>query len=147
MVISTFKEGWEERLARLRRCIAERPDGPVWLWTIRIRILEFVSARHQKEVEPPAAGLRDLSVPGAVGTLDEADRSVEDTLGPAMPWHAAPLAISAFPPRMRHMINPVLERLQNVNDANRTRLDRGAPLQDVWLWWREEWCCRSSRCG
>lgn len=155
MVISTFHEDWQERLARLKRCVADQPDGPVWLWTIRIRTLEFIASRHgesERHGKPPAVSTapraEEVWKRGGAIAADAMDSPSDDTLGPALLWHLFPIVGSPTtecPPRSRDAMNPVLASLQQINDANRMRLDRSAPLQDVWLWWREEWCCRRSR--
>ena len=139
MVISGFSEGLEQRIAHLRRCLVEQPDGPVWLWTIRLRILEFIAARYPRDqsIETSARRVEFRQLAD-----NQAQELSDDTLGPALPWHAAPLPVSEHPPKTRGLLNPALERLQRVNDANRIRLDRQALPQDVWLWWREAWCCR-----
>jgi hypothetical protein len=147
MVISTFNENWDQRQARLRRQITEQPDGPVWLWSIRVRILEFIAARHDPGVRRDETNSRSITLPDSrssiAGTNAEHD-DADDMVGPALPWHlnsAGVFSTAAVPPRQSSAMNPALANLQHINDFNRMRIDRGAQLQDVWLWWRDEWCC------
>jgi hypothetical protein len=149
MVISTFNENWNQRLARLQRQIAEQPDGPVWLWSIRVRILQFIAARHGPDVrleESPSDSNTSLGLRAWTREIDGAQDEAEDMVGPALPWHlnsAAVFSTAAIPPRCSSAMNPALANLQHINDSNRMRIDRGAQMQDVWLWWRDQWCCPS----
>ena len=68
MVISTFGQYWAQRLAQLKRAVAERPEGPTWFWAMRIGILEFLISRYDN---PSAA--RTLTRSGQLSPVDSAN--------------------------------------------------------------------------
>ncbi len=133
MVIAEGTRDWSIRLAGLRALIHTEPQGPVWFWKIRIRILDYLVSRYGDQPAPqaePAAG--DAETDAASGG---------DTLpgpGPlSLLWNAG----ITHPPRPLSAIRPVLEDLRTLNDQ---RYEVMSPSPEVaWMWWRSTWCLRS----
>ena len=62
MVVPTVIQEWQTRLANLRQLVAAEARGPAWLWSIRIRILEYLVARYgEPAVSPPPAAPPEAS--------------------------------------------------------------------------------------
>ncbi len=132
MVIAEGTRDWSIRLAGLRSLIRAQPQGPVWLWMIRIRILNYLVSRYGDQPVPqaePAAG--DAETDAASGG---------DTLpgpGPlSLLWNAG----ITHPPRPLSSLRPTLEDLQTINDERREVMS--PPPEVTWTWWRSTWCLR-----
>ena len=130
MVISTRLEEWCSRLFELHRLTQQEPEGPTWLWRIRIKILTYLVARYADEsvAKTPrakAAARRIASTP--TDMVRDLDR---------------PLPNPRKPPRSPQVIRPVLDELQVLNDERRN--DEGFYPEPavLWEWWRETWCTR-----
>ncbi len=132
MVIAERTRDWFFRLADLRSLIRTQPQGPVWLWMIRIRILNYLVSRYGDQPAPQAEP--------AAGDAEPYAASGGDTLpGPgslSLLWNAG----IAHPPRPLSAIRPVLEDLRTLNDQ---RYEVMSPSPEVaWMWWRSTWCLR-----
>ena len=107
-----------------------QPQGPVWLWKIRIRILNYLVSRYGDQRAPQAEPAGDDAGTDTAGG--------GDTLagpGPlSLLWNAG----VTHPPRPLSAIRPVLEDLQTLNDQ---RYEAMSPTPEVaWTWWRSQWC-------
>ena len=130
MVISTRLGEWYTRLSELHRLTQQEPEGPTWLWRIRIKILTYLVARYADEplAKTPrvkAAARRIASTPA--DSVRDLDR---------------PLPETPKPPRSRQVIRPVLDDLQVLNDERRNDEDFYPDPAVLWEWWRETWCTR-----
>ena len=130
MVISTRLGEWRSRLLELHRLTQQEPEGPTWLWRIRIKILTYLVARYADEsaAKTPrakAAARRIASTP--TDSVRDLDR---------------PLPETENPPRSRQVVRPVLDELQVLN--NERRNDEGFYPEPavLWEWWRKTWCIR-----
>lgn len=132
MVIAEGTRDWSIRLAGLRSLIHTEPQGPVWLWMIRIRILNYLVSRYGDQPAPqaePAGDDEDTDTAGGGDTLP--DPGLVAILPDAGITH---------PPRPLSSIRPVLEDLRTLNDQ-RYEVIRPPP-EVAWMWWRSTWCLR-----
>lgn len=113
MVIHGIFEEWNARLLALRALIETEPAGPVWLWRIQIRILEYLVARY--------AGRGLLVAPRTAPA-----RSTRPLAWPAVP----------HPPRDIGSLAPLLLDLVQINDERRAGEPAPPDLEEAWNWWR-----------
>ena len=136
MVINPVRHGWSLRLENLGRLIEQDPDGPVWLWRMRVRILRYLISRY---TEPP--GVRptgsSLDVPSV---FDEAIEAL-----PAMPpTTVLPMVAVPYPPRAAAAMMGLLHDVRTINEARRGDGLAERDPELIWAWWRETWCVRQS---
>ena len=156
MVLQTINETLSLRLARLRRHVSAHPDGPTWLWEMRIRILEYLVSRYERE--PSAArSRRDVNdarerdrIADALGfaMLDTVEEDLsERTLAMSARLSSVAMGIvdAERPLRARVDFSPKLESLSERNEESRFASGINPPVDAVWEWWRDTCCVRTSR--
>ncbi len=133
MVIAEGSRDWSIRLAGLRALIHTEPQGPVWLWKIRIRILGYLVSRYGDQPAPPADPVSGEAETDAAGGGDTLPGP-----GPlSLLWNAG----ITHPPRPLSEIRLVVEDLRTLNDERREV--ESPPPEVTWMWWRSTWCLRS----
>ncbi len=130
MVINTRLQEWCSRLIELHRLTEQEPQGPTWLWRIRIKILKYLVTRYADEsiAKTPAA--------------DEQTRRTESVFSASTTLLDRPLPEEQHPPQSCQVVRPVLDELQVLN--NQRRNDEGFYPEPAvfWEWWRETQCTR-----
>ena len=130
MVINTRLQEWCSRLFELHRLTQQEPEGPAWLWRIRIKILTYLVTRYTDE-----------SIAKTL-VADEQTRRTESVSSASTTLLDGPLPEAPHPPLSGQVVRPVLDELQILN--NQRRNDEGFyPEPEVfWDWWRETQCPR-----
>jgi hypothetical protein len=131
MVINPVTHGWSWRLENLRRLIDREPDGPVWYWRIRVRILRYLLARYPESTEHPVAITPDRELPP--GAAAEAPP-------PALPVTVVPMVAVQHPPKPPALLAELLDDVHHVNREHRIAEQVECPPDLVWEWWRRTWC-------
>ncbi len=139
MVIAGVKREWSSRLAHLTGLVEAGAGGPTWLWRIRIRILRYLLARYGEPGEP------------APPELEAKRRNAEGDAfpGPAEPplpvviGTSLPLAGVDHPPKPGAVITPILKDIHDANVDLRSARWQDPPPDQVWIWWRSQWCRRT----
>ncbi len=130
MVINTRLQEWCSRLLELHRLTQQEPEGPTWLWRIRIKILKYLVTRYADEsiAKTPA--------------VDEPTRRTDSVSSAATTLLDRPLPEEQHPPQSGYVVRPVLDELQILN--NQRRNDEGFYPEPAvfWEWWRETQCTR-----
>ena len=150
MVLQTYIQDWAARLARLRQAAAEQPEGPAWLWAIRIRILKFMLSRYADAPTERARGTRaeverEEAVPTPAARPSGAPPIVRITTeeGPSLHRPApVPFAGVDAPPKLREAFSPVLEKLNAINTDLRVALGHDPTPDIAWQWWRDAYGVR-----
>ncbi len=135
MVASGCWPDWQLRLAGLKRLVADDPQGPIWLWQIRIRILTYLVSRY---AETPSTAL------GRKRETAESQACTEsvEMLPPVPPTTLLPPVGVEHPPKPAAVIAKVLVEIHELHQQR--RIDQWInPAPDVvWQWWRSAWCLR-----
>jgi hypothetical protein len=130
------RKEWAARLDALRAIREQFPGGPVWLWNLRIRILQFLVARygHDQNVETEK---RDSAAFGE--TNDSANDSEWRWSGISLP----PVARAGIenPPRTREELATKLLQISDGLDACRSSTWQRPPVETIWTWWRDVYAC------
>jgi hypothetical protein len=141
MVIPTLGGGWAARLERLRRLAVDQPDGPTWLWAIRIRILEFLVDRYS---DPGLSALEDSAATPPLKSAPEHGKHIRPVFAEdeaPVRWARSAMPVRAeHPPKAKDIIAPLLEQIERVNDEHRNLHRPAPPCDAVWEWWRATWC-------
>ena len=128
---------WSARLEKLQAIREQHPEGPTWLWNMRIRILTFLVSRYATraadELRHEAAQPESVDV-DAANDFDPTDQS-EWSL-PIVRYFRSP-NLGEHPPRTRETLSAVLDKISDENDSSRSLTGRRPPLDSVWTWWRE----------
>ncbi len=135
MVVRAVVRDWSDRLANLERLVDAEPNGPIWLWRTRIRILSFLLARYGPAPPRPANGRRPPRPP--------IRRHPEPP--PALPPDVVAATGVAHPPKANTVIRPILDDICDVNEERRGAEWINPSPQAVWTWWRAVWCVRPPR--
>lgn len=130
MVINTRLGEWCSRLFELRRLTQQEPEGPKWLWRIRIKILNFLVARYSDEpiAKTPIA--------------DEGTRRRDTVSSPPLTILDRPLPEEQHPPRSAQIVRPVLDEIHTLNDERRNAEGFYPEPAVLWEWWRQTQCAR-----
>lgn len=123
MVLPVLGCDWARRLARVCLRMQREPDGPVWFWSIRARILRFMVSRYDSdgaEFDAESASLADES------SDDWSDDSagldewlpVEEDVPAAQPV-ALPALKVQHSIKARQMLRSTAEQLHAVNEERR----------------------------
>ena len=131
MVINARVGEWCSRLFELHRLTQQEPDGPKWLWRIRIKILNFLVARYSDEpiAKTPAA--------------DEPKRRADTVASPPpLTMLDRPLPEVQYPPRRAQIVRPVLDEIHTLNDKRRVSEGFYPEPAVLWEWWRQTQCAR-----
>jgi hypothetical protein len=139
VVIAGAKREWSSRLAHLTGLVEAGARGPAWLWRIRIRILRYLLARYGEPGEAAApeleAGRRDAGDTAFPGPAEPPPPVVIGTLRP-------PVGVE-HPPKPGAVITPILKDIHDVNVDLRIARWQDPPPDQVWTWWRSQWCGRT----
>ena len=130
MVINTQLEEWCSRLFELHRLTQQEPQGPTWLWRIRIKILKYLVTRYADE---PIA-----KTPFA----DERTRRADTVSSPPLTMLNRPLPEVRHPPRSAQIVRPVLDEIHTLNDERRVSEGFYPEPAVLWEWWRQTQCAR-----
>ena len=125
MVINTRLEDWCSRLFELDRLTRQKPEGPTWLWRIRIKILEYLVTRYAGE--PIAKTL----------TGDERTRRAETASSPSPTMLDRPPLEVQHPPRSAPIVRPVLDEIHTLNNERRIAEGSCPEPAVLWEWWRQ----------
>ena len=131
MVISPVTENWAQRLDHLRRLLERQPQGPVWIWRTRVRILEYLLARYRDGPERPA-----------LATAPHDDVLADERPERAPAATVFPMVGVTHPPKAGALMSGLLREVQEINEARRIAAGSPRSPEDVWQWFRGTWCLR-----
>ncbi len=125
MVVNTRLGDWCSRLFELHHLTQQEPEGPTWLWRIRIKILKYLVTRYADE---PIAKT-------PIG--DERTCRADSVSSPPPTMLDRPPLEVQHPPRSAPIVRPVLDEIHTLNDER--RIAEGSCPEPAVLreWWRQ----------
>jgi hypothetical protein len=139
---SSCEDLWASRVEKLQSLREQHPDGPVWLWNIRIRILSFLISRYSHSApdttqEKSHDEGREILRHDPIGC----DEHSEWTLPIVFNARGSNVGIERAP-RDAACFSSVLGNITDENDSIRLLTWRRPPVEAVWNWWRDTYAAK-----